>query len=178
MIVLSEGKETSEKSEKELQQNVGLWRETGLERNGRSTRHYFWKVWNWSRKRPWRSSIKCCGSLMSAPHLGYGTLLYRVVDGTQLCTKGIPELRQQMSSSPPSIPSPDNHQPVTTTVMDFWVMPQEEFRKISSFNSRIWLDADEDGFVNYASENDAVTLVTGLVRDLIKALRLPAQVFT
>jgi len=92
---------------------------------------------------------------------------------------GIPPLLQMISLSPPSVPKEEDHAPVRATEMDFGVMRNEHFETILNDRSRCWDDYnDETGYVSYASENDVAGLVSGLVKDISKAMGIGFETFT
>jgi len=92
---------------------------------------------------------------------------------------GIPPLLQNISLSPPSVPKAEDHAPVEATEMNFGVMRNEDFRTILHNRSRCWDDCnDETGYVSYASENDVAFLVSGLVKDISKAMGIDFETFT
>ena len=91
---------------------------------------------------------------------------------------GIPPLLQNISLSPPSVPDPEDHAPVTARKKNFGVMPKEDFQKIAHSRSRCWDDVKEHGSVFYASENDVAVLVSGLVKDIGLAMALDLDTFT
>jgi len=91
---------------------------------------------------------------------------------------GIPPLLQQISLSPPSVPKPEDHLPVTVYEKEFGLMPTEEFQKVVHNRARGWDDVKEDGKVRYASENDVAVLVSGLVKDVGLAMALDLDTFT
>lgn len=91
---------------------------------------------------------------------------------------GIPGLVKNLSLSPPSIPTEEEHLPADILLKHFEPMSTEEFSKIEHEMTRIWLDANENGSVDYASENDIAALVSDLVKDLNTAMGLELKAFT
>eukprot|EP00977_Amphora_coffeiformis_P029647 scaffold42123_cov221-Amphora_coffeaeformis.AAC.2 len=68
---------------------------------------------------------------------------------------GIPPLLQNISLSPPSVPKAEDHAPVEVGEMNFGT-----------------------GYVSYASENDVALLVSGLVKDISRAMGIDIETFT
>ena len=68
---------------------------------------------------------------------------------------------------------------MTAREKNFGVMPKEDFQKIAHNPSRCWFDCDDEtGHVSYASENDVAVLVSGLVKDINKAMGLDLETVT
>jgi hypothetical protein len=57
-------------------------------------------------------------------------------------------------------------------------MSTEEFSKIENQMTRIWMDAGDDGSVEYASENDVAIVGGNLVKYLSRAMGLELRAFT
>ena len=90
---------------------------------------------------------------------------------------GLPELVQNLTMSPPSVPAEIEHASCERIVMDFPFRTAEDVIISSAINT-IWMEArtrQGDGvhFLVYSSVDDIVYFVRGFMRDILFALTLP-----
>ena len=89
---------------------------------------------------------------------------------------GIPELQQNLTLSPPSVPSEEEHASCDRIEKDLPIFPPVPEEVLHAPN-RIWKDAhirEADGgkFLYYSSENDIVFFIRMFLKDILLALNL------
>ena len=90
---------------------------------------------------------------------------------------GLPELVQNLTLSPPSVPPEIEHASCERIVMDFPFRTAKDVI-ISSATNTIWMEAhqvDDRNVLVYSSEDDIVHFVRDFMRDIIFALELPLR---